>query len=110
MIQSGRASLVVTSVETDPDAVSALLTLDPSKVDRTGTALRSGRIRAHHVWSLNVGSLDNTDDDQTGTRALRELLELSRSPCAPTEEHTAAHSAMSPRHVHARDGIQATST
>jgi len=72
------ATLVVTSIATEPDAVSELLTLDPSKVDRKGTATRSGRIRMHHVWSLEVESFDNTDDDRTGTRALRELLERSR--------------------------------
>ena len=31
-------------------------------------------MREQHVWSLDVESLDNTDDDHTGTRALRELL------------------------------------
>ena len=78
MIRSGRASLVVTSTETEPEAVSQLLAMEPSEVRRKGTALRSGRIHDHHVWSIDVGTLANTDDDQTGTRVLRELLDRSR--------------------------------
>lgn len=74
MIRSGRASLVVLSIDTEPAAISEILTLAPSEMVPKGTVLRSGRVRQQHVWSLDVETLDNTDDDQTGTRALRELL------------------------------------
>lgn len=74
MIRSGRASLVVLSTDTEPATISEILALTPSEVGQKGTILRSGRVREHHVWSLNVESLDNTDDDQTGTLPLRELL------------------------------------
>lgn len=74
MIRSGRASLVVLSTETEPATISEILTITPSKVAPKGAVLRSGRVREHHVWSLVVESLDNTGEDQTGTRALRELL------------------------------------
>ncbi|CAN7346617.1 DUF4279 domain-containing protein [Microbacterium sp. LjRoot45] len=77
MIRSGRASLVVLSTETDPSTVSEVLALTPTTVELKGTVLRSGRVREHHVWSLDVGTLDN-DDDLTGTRALRELLVRAR--------------------------------
>lgn len=77
MIRSGRASLVVLSTETDPSTISEVLALTPTTVELTGTVLRSGRVREHHVWSLDVGTLHN-DDDLTGTRALRELLVRAR--------------------------------
>lgn len=75
MIQWGRATFTVLSETTDPDVVTQLLGLDPSEVWRKGELLRSGRVRTHHGWSLDVGTLDNTELDQTGTRALRELLD-----------------------------------
>ncbi|MEV4686086.1 DUF4279 domain-containing protein [Microbacterium sp. LWH3-1.2] len=74
MIQSGRASLVVVSTDTEPVAISAVLALTPTRVEHKGTVARSGRIRENHVWSLDVDSLDDTGADQTGTRALRALL------------------------------------
>ncbi|WP_191906787.1 DUF4279 domain-containing protein [Microbacterium lushaniae] len=74
MIRSGRASLVVLSTDTEPASISEMLTLEPSEVGRKGAQLRSGRVREHHFWSLDVDSLDNTDEDQSGTRALRALL------------------------------------
>lgn len=74
MIRSGRASLVVLSTDTAPATISEILALAPSEVVQKGAVLRSGRVREQHVWSLDVESLDNTDDDHTGTRALRELL------------------------------------
>lgn len=74
MIRSGRASLVVLSTDTEPATISEILALVPSEVVQRGAILRSGRAREHHVWSLEVESLDNTEKDQTGTRALRELL------------------------------------
>jgi hypothetical protein len=66
MIRSGRASLVVLSIDTEPATISEILALEPSEVVQKGAALPSGRVREQHVWSLDV--------DQTGTRALRELL------------------------------------
>jgi hypothetical protein len=74
MIQSGRASLVVLSTDTEPAAISAMLALTPTRVEHQGTVARSGRVRENHVWALDVDSLDNTGADQTGTRALRALL------------------------------------
>lgn len=74
MIRSDRASLVVLSIDTEPATISEILALEPSKVVQKGAVLRSGRVRGHHVWSLDVESLNNTEDDQTGIRALRELL------------------------------------
>lgn len=74
MIRSGRASLVVLSTDTEPASISEILALTPSEVMQKGAALRSGGVRQQHVWSLDVDSLDNTEDDQTGTRALHELL------------------------------------
>jgi len=77
MIRSGRASLVVLSTGTDPVTISETLALAPTKVEPKGAVLRSGRVREHHVWSLDVETLDN-DGDLTGTRALRELLACAR--------------------------------
>lgn len=77
MIQSGMASLVVISVDTEPDRISELLTIDPTDVIAKGTVLRSGRVREHHVWSLETEWIDNTEDDQTGVGALGKLLDLS---------------------------------
>ncbi|PZU43458.1 MAG: hypothetical protein DI566_14595 [Microbacterium sp.] len=35
--------------------------------------------RSHHVWTLDIGRFDNSDDDQSGTIALGKLLVR----CAP---------------------------
>lgn len=75
MIQSGLASLVVLSTDTEPATVSEILAIKPSRVVPRGVALRSGRVPTHHTWSLDVDRLTNTTKDQTGTRVLRELLE-----------------------------------
>jgi len=74
MIQSGRASLVVLSTETPPAAISEVLALEPTDVEHAGTRAPSGRVRQDNYWSLDVETLDNTDEDQTGTRALQVLL------------------------------------
>ena len=74
MIRSGRASLVVLSSDTEPATVSEILTIAPTEVARKGAARPSGRVRERHKWSLDVGTLANTEDDQTGSGALRELL------------------------------------
>ena len=75
MIQSDRASLSVQSTLTTPAEISGLLALEPTDVTEMGTASRSGRVREHHTWTIHVDTLGNTDVDQTGTRALRTLLE-----------------------------------
>ena len=74
MIQTGQASLVVLTTETAPDEVSEMLGLVPSEMHLKGSPLQSGRVRERHVWTLDVGQMDNTEEDQSGTRALRELL------------------------------------
>lgn len=78
MIRAGRASLAVTSIETDPDVVTHHLGVSPTKVVRKGELLRSGRVHEHHVWALDVGTLSDDDDNQAGTIALRALLERCR--------------------------------
>lgn len=78
MIRAGRASLAVTSDETDPDVVTHHLALAPTKVIHKGEVRRSGRIREHHVWALDVDTFSNDDEDQTGTRALKVLLDRCR--------------------------------
>lgn len=65
---------MVLSMDTEPATISEILAVAPSEVVQKGAVLRSGRVREQHVWSLDVESFDNTEDDQTGTRALRELL------------------------------------
>lgn len=62
------------STDTEPETISEILALAPSETAQRGAILRAGRVREHHVWSLDVESVDNTEEDQTGTRALRELL------------------------------------
>lgn len=76
MIQSGRASFIVSSSETDPAAISNLLGLNPTSITNAGTPRESGRVSDHHTWSIDTGEVDNTSDDQTGTGAVRKLLEL----------------------------------
>ncbi|WP_366125326.1 DUF4279 domain-containing protein [uncultured Microbacterium sp.] len=78
MIRAGRASLVVTSLERDPDLVTQHLGLSPTTVTRKGEASRSGRVRQHHTWAVDAGTFSNDDDDQTGTAALTALLEQCR--------------------------------
>lgn len=79
MILSGRATLSVTSSETDPSVISTLLGLEPTGVIKKGTVRRSGRVADHHKWSVDVDEIGNTGEDQTGTHALRALLALTRS-------------------------------
>lgn len=81
MIRSGMSSLVVTSIETEADTVTRLLGIAPTEVTRKGAARRSGRVRDHNTWSLEIETLGNTDDDQTGTRALRDILDRCRPAC-----------------------------
>lgn len=81
MIRAGRASLVVSSVETDPGLVSQHLGLSPRTVIRKGEVSRSGRVREHHTWAVDARTFSNDDDDQTGTAALTALLEQRRAAC-----------------------------
>ncbi|MFD5864664.1 DUF4279 domain-containing protein [Agromyces sp. NPDC127015] len=76
MIQSGRASFIVSSSETDPAVISELLELDPTAVTNAGAPRRSGRVAGHHTWSVDTGEVHNTSNDQTGTHAIRTLLRL----------------------------------
>lgn len=78
MIESGFASFVVLSTDTHPDVVSELLDLTPTQVRLKGPGARSGFVYQHHAWSLDSDRADNTDDDQTGTLPLRELLDRCR--------------------------------
>ncbi len=92
MIRAGRASLAVTFDETDPEVVTQHLGLSPTEVVRKGDASRSGRIHAHNVWALDVGTLSNDDGDHTGTTALRVLLDrcrpaFGRIPSLPVDCH-----------------------
>ncbi|MEJ3403934.1 DUF4279 domain-containing protein [Rathayibacter sp. YIM 133350] len=70
MIQSGRASFIVSSSETDPAAISNLLGLSPTSVTN------ARRVTRHHIWSIDTGEIVNTSEDQTGTHAVRTLLKL----------------------------------
>ncbi|WP_082590304.1 DUF4279 domain-containing protein [Agromyces sp. Soil535] len=78
MIQSGRASLTVVSNETDPARVSEILGLLPTSIKRRGSVRPSGRTLDHNVWTLDVGRSANTDADETGTRALHDLVSFAR--------------------------------
>lgn len=68
----------MTSVQTDPDLVTQHLGLSPTTVSRKGDVSRSGRVRQHHTWTLDAGTLANDDEDHTGTAALTALLEQCR--------------------------------
>jgi hypothetical protein len=74
MIQSGRATLAVTSIETEPELVSEILGLTPTAVERAGTTRRSGRTRSHHLWVIDGGRVENSETDQTGTGPLAQLI------------------------------------
>ena len=78
MIESGSARLVISSIATEPQDISELLGLEPTEVIPKGTVSRSGRVSEQHMWSLEVDLRDNTQEDQTGTRSLRELLSSTR--------------------------------
>ncbi|WP_395244019.1 hypothetical protein ACGGZK_18140 [Agromyces sp. MMS24-K17] len=79
MIQSGRASLTVISTETDPARVSEILDLVPTETKLRGWVGRSGRRLEHNVWKMDVARESNTQADQTGTRALSELVAGARA-------------------------------
>lgn len=86
MIRSDRAFFSVQSTFTTPAEISQILALEPTDVTEMGTVSRLGRVREHHSWSIRIETLDNTDEDQTGTRALRTLLEQCISARGRVEE------------------------
>jgi hypothetical protein len=90
MIQSGRASLTVVSTETDPTLISEILGLVPTRTKLRGSVRRSGRPLDHNVWTMDLERRFNTEADQTGTRALSDLVTAARSgigrfPLLPTD-------------------------
>ena len=90
MIRSGRASLTVVSTETDPALISEILGLVPTRIKLRGSVSRSGRPLDHNVWTMDIERRFNTEADETGTRALRDLVTAERSgigrlPLLPTD-------------------------
>ena len=90
MIQSGRATLTVASTDTDPALISEILGLAPTSIKLRGSTRRSGRPLEHNVWTIDLGRTPNTDADQTGTRALQDLINharpaIGRFPLLPTD-------------------------
>ena len=90
MIQSGRASLTVVSTETDPALISEILGFVPTRMKLRGSVTRSGRQLDHNVWTMDVERRFNTKADETGTRALSDLVTAARSgigrfPLLPTD-------------------------
>lgn len=79
MIRSGLASLVVLSTETEPHVITEILRVEPTDVVLRGTELRSGRVQECHVWRVDSDRMDNTSDDQSGTIALRWVLDAGRA-------------------------------
>lgn len=78
MIQSGLATFTVLSTRTSPESISEALGVEPTSVALAGSSLRSGAVRSAHQWDVHVDWLANTEADQTGTRALRELVDRLR--------------------------------
>ena len=79
MIQPGRASFTVTSTETDPERISELLGLIPTRIERRGADRQSDRARTHNMWSIDGNWLSNSEADQTGTGASTELITRTRA-------------------------------
>lgn len=69
----------MTSVQTDPNLVTQHLGLSPTTVSRKGDVSRSGRVRHHHTWTLDAGTLANDEEDRTGAAALTALLGQCRA-------------------------------
>jgi hypothetical protein len=63
----------VTSSETTVEQISEILGLSPTRSERRGAERRSGEVRTHNLWTIEVELLSNTEEDQTGTGALAEL-------------------------------------
>ncbi|WP_336640961.1 DUF4279 domain-containing protein [Microbacterium sp. USHLN272] len=78
MIQSGLALFVVRSMETPLESITEVLGIQPTGVIPRGTVLRSGRVQECNVWCIDSDRMDNTEDDRTGTVALRWLLDACR--------------------------------
>lgn len=90
MIQAGRASLTVVSTETDPALISEILGLVPTRVELRESLRRSGRPLEHNVWTIDVERNSSTGADETGTRALSDLVTgarpaIGRFPLLPAD-------------------------
>jgi hypothetical protein len=85
MIQSGRATFVVTSTETEPELVSKILGLTPTTVERAGTPRESGRTRTQNQWVIDGSRVENSETDQTGTGALAQLISRLRAAAGKVE-------------------------
>lgn len=86
MIQSGRATFSVQSTETDPDQITRLLGVEPTAIVLAGTGRPSGRAHQVNQWKIDTPWLGNTNADQTGTSALRELMTLLRPAAGKVHE------------------------
>ena len=78
MIQTGRASLTVTSTQTSVQQISEVLGLSPTRSEVRGAERPSGALRTHNLWCIEV-DVANTEEDQTGTGALAELVSRTRA-------------------------------
>ncbi len=78
MIQFARASFSIHSTETDPDRITEALGLQPTKVGRIGEGRGLGKPRSRHYWGVDGPRLGNTEEDQTGSAALAELVSIMR--------------------------------
>lgn len=85
MIQSGLATLTVLSITTTPETISSILGIEPTRVVLKDTVLRSGWVQKANAWTVDSDRMDNTPDDQTGTGALRWLLERCRPAAGRVE-------------------------
>ena len=74
MIQSDRATFSVHSSETDPALITRVLGVEPTRVVLAGTRRESGKPRPDNHWVVDGPWRSNTEADQTGTGALRDLL------------------------------------
>jgi len=70
--------LTVVSRQTGPALISEILGLVPTSTKLRGSVSRSGRELDHNVWTIDIDHSFNTDDDTTGTRALRDLVAAAR--------------------------------
>jgi hypothetical protein len=74
MIERDRATFSVQWSGSDPKTIGATLGIEPTEVHFEGAPLSSGHQRPNNIWSVNVAAMERTEEDQTGTAALRELL------------------------------------
>jgi hypothetical protein len=86
MIQSGLATFVVTSTETEPELVSKILGLTPTTVEPAGTPRESGRTGAQNQWVIDGSRVENSETDQTGTGALAQLISYIRAAAGKVQD------------------------